>query len=54
MGWAADLFGPQLLVKVDDKTVTVDTDAHVASKKLLVLYFSAHVRYVTICIANLV
>lgn len=45
MGWAADTFGPELLVKTADGAITkVDTDAHVAGKKLLALYFSAHVR----------
>ena len=44
MGWASETFGPTLLVKTDDGIKKVDTDAHVASKKLLALYFSAHVR----------
>ena len=51
MGWAADTFGPELLVKTADGAITkVDTDAHVAGKKLLALYFSAHVRSGMRCI----
>lgn len=43
MTWATDMFGPELLVKEDDKVVKKPTDEVVSTKKFLALYFSAHV-----------
>ena len=44
MGWASETLGPTLAVHMGDKIESVDTDAHLATKKLVALYFSAHVR----------
>ena len=49
-GWAAETFGSQLLVKgADGVPHKVDTTAHLAAKKLVALYFSAHVRAGAVC-----
>jgi hypothetical protein len=44
MAWATALFGPELLVKEGDKAVTKPTEAALAGKKYVALYFSAMVR----------
>ena len=47
MSWAVELFGPKLLANASDAPVEKDTDAVVAGKKFIAIYFSASVSTTT-------